>query len=108
MHGKEHIRLRQRRQRGAERVHRFRRRTSRANGLKMKTHELARILRRLAKLLDDQPDEDIDSFELGRSRRPPPDSANIPFALSTLVSLSEFDKGQWEQLINEFHFPISV
>jgi hypothetical protein len=74
----------------------------------MKTHELARILRRLAKLLDDQPDEDIDSFELGRSRRPPPDSANIPFALSTLVSLSEFDKGQWEQLINEFHFPISV
>ena len=74
----------------------------------MKTHELARSLRRLAKILDEQPDEDIDNFEFGRSRRPPPDSAEIPVALSTLVSLSEFDKSQWEQLISEFRFPISV
>jgi hypothetical protein len=74
----------------------------------MKTHELARYLRMLAKLLEESPDEQLESFNLGRGKRPPPDSANIPVALSTLVSLSEFDKTQWENLIKEFGFPISV
>jgi hypothetical protein len=73
----------------------------------MKSHELAKHLRTLARLLDEMPNDQIEDVNF-RARRPPPDSADIPVALSTLVSLSEFDKTQWENLIKDFGFPISV
>lgn len=74
----------------------------------MKTHDLARHLRHLAKILDALPNEELDFFDPRKVQRPPPDNADIPVALSTLVSLAEFDKRQWEDLIKEFGFPIDL
>src|SRR5437899_627274 len=73
----------------------------------MKTHELAKALRTLSDLLRNMPDQDLEGFRFGL-RRPRPDTASIPMALSTLVALSRFDKAQWLEIIHQYKFPIDI
>jgi hypothetical protein len=73
----------------------------------MKTHELAKALTTLSNLLRSAPDQELDGVRLGL-RRPRPDAASIPMALSTLVALSRFDKAQWLEIIEQYKFPIDV
>jgi hypothetical protein len=73
----------------------------------MKTHELAKALSSLARLLLAVPNQPLEEFVSGRSQSKV-DSASIPVALSTLVALSEIDKGQWLGFIREHNFPIDV
>ena len=73
----------------------------------MKTHDLAKALTLLSKILQGQPNQDLNSVSFGeRRQRPNTDSA--PAALSTLVALSRFDKAQWLQVIRDHNFPIEV
>jgi hypothetical protein len=53
------------------------------------------------------PDQDLDGLRFGL-RRPRPDAASIPMALSTLVALSRFDKAQWLEIIDQYDFPIDI
>ena len=74
----------------------------------MKTHEIARALTELARILRSVPDQTLDEFAafVGKSgeaqprpvfRRPGP-----------LAALSDFDKSQWLTLIQECGFDIDV
>lgn len=79
----------------------------------MKSHELAKNLMTLAKILKSGKDVDID--ELSFSQFSLPKSANasinedeIPHALNMLVSLNNVEKHQWLSLIEEFGFEIDV
>lgn len=73
----------------------------------MKTHDLAKAFRLLARTLQDMPNMPVEDL-LYSLRRRRPDTSSIPMALSTLVALSDFDKGQWIDLIHEYDFPIEV
>ena len=74
----------------------------------MKTHDLANALDFLAKSLRQGPNEDLDTLSFERLRRPKPDLASVPVALSTLVALSRVDKQQWQAIIREYRFPIDI
>lgn len=74
----------------------------------MKTHELAKALMLLARALEKIPDQSLDEFVQDLRSTPVARSSNIPVALSTLVTLSAFDKAQWEALIEENRFPIQI
>ena len=72
------------------------------------THDVARLLTRLAHLLRSGPNVALDALQSSLRVRASRDPAQIPVALSTLVSLSEFDKQQWLNFIDEYKFPIAV
>jgi hypothetical protein len=74
----------------------------------MKSHELARALSQLAQLLRKLPSVDLDDLVVNARNAPPPDPETVPVALSTLVSLSRFDRNQWLQLIKEYNFPVEI
>lgn len=75
----------------------------------MKTHDLAKALETLSRILRVGPNvllDEMNSFEGLRRRRPEP--SEIPLALSTLVSLADIDKFQWLEFIRSNGFPIEV
>jgi hypothetical protein len=77
--------------------------------MSMKTHEFAAALTMLAAVLRRAPSQPLDEFfERPAPKRAKPDPSSIPFALSTLVSLSEVDKGQWLTFIREQGFSIDI
>lgn len=73
----------------------------------MKTHEIANILISLANVLKAAPNQELTDFGRGKPAKKLKDS-DVPLALSTLLALSELDKGQWLNVINEFNFPIEI
>lgn len=85
----------------------------------MKSHEFARHLMHLAKLLRRGPDIELadatpDLFSTGASIRRDSRTGqflnrdDIPLALNALLSLSSIDKREWANLIRELNFPIEV
>lgn len=74
----------------------------------MKSHDLAKALSHFAQLLRKLPSTDLDDLIVSARYAPPPDPDTVPIALSTLVSLSRFDKNQWLQLIKEYNFPVEI
>ena len=74
----------------------------------MKTHELAKELRRLADVLDSAPNLALDRVALSRRDSLPFNSGQMALSLSTLVELSRVDKRQWLALIDELGFPIEI
>lgn len=77
--------------------------------MSMKTHEFASALTLLAGMLRRAPNQPLEDFvERPTQKKSKPDPSNIPFALSTLVGLSEVDKAQWLMFIREHGFPIDI
>lgn len=76
----------------------------------MKTHELARALDSLAKILRSGPDVELSQLqhETGWGKNKPLRSDEIRIGLSHLVALSRVDKQQWNNLIEEYGFPIEL
>lgn len=75
----------------------------------MKTHDLAKALETLARVLRSAPNLPVEELQdqIGSSRRHP-EPSEIPLALSTLVALADIDKGQWIDFIRVNSFPIDV
>jgi len=73
----------------------------------VKTHELAKALEIMARVLKGTPDVPLQELSLVSPRRRP-ESAEIPLALSTLVGLAEIDKAQWLEFIRANGFSIDV
>jgi hypothetical protein len=74
----------------------------------MKTHEVAKILSKLAHILRRGPNVDLDGLSFDMLSRSKPNPADIPMALSALASLSQFDKNQWRAVIHEYDLPLEV
>ena len=83
----------------------------------MRTHEFARHLVQLARILRRSPDIELQDTRpanllLSSQRRMQKDSAlrkdDIPVALSALLALSSIDKRDWADLISELRLPIAI
>lgn len=75
----------------------------------MKTHDLAKALETLARILRGGPNVSLDEMKtLGTKSRRRPEPSEIPLALSTLVSLADIEKGQWLEFIRANGFAIEV
>jgi len=72
------------------------------------THELAKALELLARILRSGPDQPIEEMSLRGVPTRRADAADIPVALTTLVRLADIDKSQWQAFIRENDFPIDV
>lgn len=72
----------------------------------MKTYELAKTLRQLAKILESGQNVDINNLVVDTecSKLNPKE---VAVNLHTLLALSKIDKKQWIELISEFNFPIN-
>ena len=75
----------------------------------MKTHELAKNLNELSRILKSIPNIDISEFRhLIKDVKRKPSQANIAVNLQTLVALSEYNKKEWIQFIKDFDLPIYI
>lgn len=75
----------------------------------MKTHDLAKALETLARILRGSPNVPIDEMSpVNFIPRKPPEPSEIPLALGTLVSLADIGKLQWIEFIKANGFPIEV
>jgi hypothetical protein len=76
----------------------------------MKTHEVARALENLAKMLRSGPNRELSEFQdeiiWGRQSHLQPEEIKI--GLSQLVALARVDKQQWISLIEEYGFPVDI
>ena len=70
----------------------------------MKTHELAKALEQLAKLLKLSPNVELDELKI--SQKESLDAEKIALSLDNLVVLSRFDKKQWIGFFDENNLPI--
>lgn len=75
----------------------------------MKTHDLAKHLTTLGKVLRQLPNMQLEDLSLvSAPQRRLVDDSSIPVALSTLVALNDIDKRQWISFIHENQFPIEI
>lgn len=75
----------------------------------MKTHELAKALETLTRILRGAPNVPLDEISsFGSVPRRRPETSEIPLALSTLVSLADIEKSQWLDFIRANGFPIDI
>lgn len=75
----------------------------------MHTHEFARALTELARVLRMGPDVEISSLgEMFQGKFVELDSKQIKVGLSQLVALSSVNKRRWIDLIRNYNFPINI
>lgn len=74
----------------------------------MKTHDLARALISLGHLLRRGPNVELGDLSFPSGKRVAAEVSAVPVALSTLVALSKFNRGQWAAVIKEFDLPIEI
>lgn len=74
----------------------------------MKTHDLAKSLEVLARILRSGPNVAIEDLRLVDHIRRKPSPSEIPVALSTLVSLADIERVQWIEFIRSNGFPIDI
>ena len=75
----------------------------------MKTHEFARALEQLAKILRSAPDVELSRLESTIPKaREKLSSDEMALSLTYLVALSQIDKEQWIAFIKEHGIPIEV
>ncbi|KAA3512588.1 hypothetical protein G6L63_11320 [Agrobacterium vitis] len=72
----------------------------------MKTHELAKALQQLSKLLRSLPNQELDNFGLALTNPVP--QQQIGISLSALAALSKYNKLDWEKVIRDFELPLEV
>ncbi len=79
----------------------------------MKSHDFAKQLTLMAKILRsgknvEMDDLEISQFSLSKSSSAEVNSEEIPHALNILVGLNQVGKSQWLTLIDEFGFDIDI
>lgn len=72
----------------------------------MKTHELAKALQHLSKVLRALPNQELDS--LGASFTGTSAQQNVGISLSALAALSKYNKLDWEQVVRDFELPLEI
>jgi hypothetical protein len=72
----------------------------------MKTHDLAKALTQLGKVLRALPNQDIDSLGDALNSRPSATTGEVGINLSALAALSKYSKTDWELVAAEFMLPI--
>lgn len=72
----------------------------------MKTHEFAKALQQLSKVLRALPNQEMDNLASVFSGAAPPQ--NVGISLSALAALSKYTKLDWEQVIRDFELPIDI
>ena len=75
----------------------------------MKTHELAKALRQLAKILETSPNIEFnESTNLSIGESSAMGTSSIAVNIHTLHTLSKIEKRQWIAFVEEFKFPINI
>jgi hypothetical protein len=74
----------------------------------MKTHDLAKALTQLGKLLRSLPNQEIGDLGSTLSKSGSGPSADVGISLSALASLSKFNKSDWEKIAREFELPVDL
>lgn len=74
----------------------------------MKTHDLAKALQQLGKVLRSLPNQDLDDLGSALVKPSSGPSAEIGISLSALASLSKFNKSDWEKVIHDYELPIEL
>jgi hypothetical protein len=85
----------------------------------MRAYEFSNYLTKLAKLLKEGPDFDLDELQFQSAFRRNvqrhllpneghPNRDDLPVALSALLSLSSIDKREWAMLIGDLGLPIEI
>ena len=74
----------------------------------MKTHDLAKALTQLGKLLRTLPNQELEDFSSTLSKAVTGSSADVGISLSALASLSKFNKSDWEKIARDFDLPVDI
>lgn len=74
----------------------------------MKTHDFAKALVQLSKMLRALPNQDLEDFGSSVSRSVVDRSADVGVSLSALAALSKFSRGDWEKVVQDFDLPVSL
>lgn len=79
----------------------------------MKSHDFAKQLTLMAKILKsgnnvEMDDLEVSLFSMSKSSSANVESAEIPHALNILVGLNQVEKSQWLNVIEEFEFDIEI
>ncbi len=79
----------------------------------MKSHDFAKQLTLMAKILKsgkniEMDDLEISQFSMSKSSIAKVEGDEIPYALNMLVGLNQVEKSQWLLLIEEFEFDIEI
>lgn len=74
----------------------------------MKTHDLAKALTQLGKLLRTLPNQDLDDLGSTIAKYASGSTANVGISLSALASLSKFSKSDWEKIARDFELPVDL
>jgi hypothetical protein len=74
----------------------------------MKTHDLAKALTQLGKLLRNLPNQDLGDLSSALSKSASIPSVDIGISLSVLASLSKFNKSDWEKIARDFELPVDI
>ena len=74
----------------------------------MKTHELAKALTALAKILRSLPNQEMSDFGDAVASTKEPVSSDLGISLSTLAVFSTYGKSDWQTVIVDFELPIEI
>jgi|ERR1035437_5758112 hypothetical protein len=74
----------------------------------MKSHQIAKVLRKLSEMLERAPDSELDDLFVSDRNPAPVSTSQIAVNLSTLAELARIDKKQWLNFVREYHLPIET
>lgn len=74
----------------------------------MKTHDLAKALAQLSKVLRSLPNQELGELGSTLSTSTKEPSNDIGVSLSLLAALSKFSKSDWEKTARDFDIPVDI
>lgn len=74
----------------------------------MKTHELAKGLTSLSKILRSLPNQELNKFADGVASLKTSVNSEVGMSLSTLAAFSKYSKSDWEKVITDFDLPLQI
>lgn len=74
----------------------------------MKTHDLAKALAQLSKLLRALPNQSLEEFGSFKAMSAPSVGADVGISLAALASLSKFSKADWEKIARDYDLPVDL
>lgn len=74
----------------------------------MKTHDLAKALTSLSKILRSLPNQELGMFGESVASLKDRPSSDLGVSLTTLAEFSKFGKSDWQKVISDFSLPIEI
>lgn len=74
----------------------------------MKTHDLAKAMNAMAKILRAMPNQELDAFGESISKGRGREVESVGVSLSTLAAFSKYSKADWQTLVSDFELPIEI